>query len=479
MKNNRQIGLDGKIFITDCLKRSTYFVYALILFGAVGAFSDILKLLGASGAIMSSFSITLLIYDFIAMLVLIIVTFYAYFLECGENIPILKSKPIIFLCWFRMGYSVLLGYYICYRVMYIAANPQLGLTALLIYYIIYLVTIVLSIFSDAFIINILTRNIIRRSYEKSFHRLSSIGIAAQGLLPIAYIFARIFLKEVGDEWFTTSFCDFMRLCITPIFYISLWFIYSGAVKQVASVFGEVDTALREKRYQITYSEQSSPKKLKAAKKNKKKKKPAKKAAPVPAAAVKIEEEETLEPENITEEDVSDDDAAEEIDDSSDTDSDRDNNDSDSGADTSSGEEVSGESEEPAAPEEPEEEASQNAKDAIREEAMRIRQQVQYINPSATDARGAAVQDFDPFAVQPSNSQTTAQRPAAQTQQRRLPQRTVNGQQRLPQVMPGNTARSAQPMPQQPSGQRYPRQNNAAGRTRKPGGSVYYPPHSGN
>jgi len=40
MKNNRQIGLDGKIFITDCLKRSTYFVYALILFGAVGAFSD-------------------------------------------------------------------------------------------------------------------------------------------------------------------------------------------------------------------------------------------------------------------------------------------------------------------------------------------------------------------------------------------------------------------------------------------------------
>ncbi|MBP3414767.1 MAG: hypothetical protein J6L81_06200 [Clostridia bacterium] len=90
MKNNRQIGLDGKIFITDCLKRSTYFIYGLLLFGAVGALSDILKLLGAGGTPMSTFTVTLLMYDFISLLLLIIVVFYAHYLECGSNIPILK-----------------------------------------------------------------------------------------------------------------------------------------------------------------------------------------------------------------------------------------------------------------------------------------------------------------------------------------------------------------------------------------------------
>lgn len=478
MKNNRQIGLDGKIFITDCLKRSTYFVYALILYGAVGAFSDMLKLLGASGAIMSTFSVTLLIYDFISMLVLIIVTFYAHFLECGENIPILKAKPLIFLCWFRMGYSVLLGYYICYRVMYIAANPTAGQTALMIYYMITLVIIVLSIFSQAFIINILTRNIIRRSYEKSFHRLSTIGLVAQALLPIAYIFARIFLKDIGDEWFTTSFCDFMRLCITPILYISLWFIYSGAVKQVSAVFGEVDTALREKRYQITYSENATPKQLKAAKKNKKKKKKAA-AKPTAAPAVKIIEE-AVSDENKEEEieDEIDEEIENETEDLTDSDNDNDNDtNSDDDSDASSSDKSSNEEKTESTDNTNDETASKNKKDAIIEEAMRIRQQVKYVNTSGANSQGAPIQDFDPFAARPvSENRGAVHSQNAQAQQ---PSRNTRYQQRLPQVVPNGSAHSTQPRPQQPSQSRAPARNDAARRQRRPGSSIYYPPHNGN
>lgn len=483
MKNNRQIGLDGKIFITDCLKRSTYFIYGLLLFGAVGALSDILKLLGAGGTPMSTFTVTLLMYDFISLLLLIIVVFYAHYLECGSNIPILKEKPVIVLCWMRMGYNVLLGYYVCYRVMYTFAHPGEGLGALSFYYIAYLVIIILSIFSETFIINILSRNIVRRSYEKSFHRLSSIGIVAQALLPIAYLFVRIFYKDVGDEFFTSSFCDLLRLCITPILYTSLWFIYVGAVKQVGAVFNEVDTALREKRYQITYSEPEASKKLKAGKKNKKNKKRIPKpaaaagalAAPTPVQPVEapVSEEET----DTEDEDIK---IAESKDNSSDEDQ-GDDNDNNANTDTNGGEggsssgDQSEESDHTADKQTDTEEsessepsAEDSAAQARIQEAMRIRNQVHYAsNPSV-----AGVQDFNPYAVQ-----NQPVRPAQPTQQTAYAPRPMQNNQRLPQNIP-NGAYRGQPNPHRSAARPNPAQKNQrTSRAPRQGGSVYYPPHN--
>lgn len=479
MKNNRQIGLDGKIFITDCLKRSTFFVYGLLLFGAVGALSDILKLLGAGGTTMSTFTVTLLMYDFISLLLLIIVVFYAHFLECGSNIPILKEKPVIVLCWIRMGYSVLLGYYICYRVMYTFAHSGEGLGALAFYYIAYLVIIILSIFSETFIINILSRNIVRRSYEKSFHRLSSIGIAAQALLPIAYLFVRIFYKDVGDEFFTSSFCDLLRLCIAPILYTSLWFIYVGAVNQVKGVFDEVDTALREKRYQITYSEPEANKKLKSGKKKNKKRIPkpaavagalAAPAAPRPVEAPVIEEDEDSEDDDIK--------IAEPKDKSSDEDNNDDNIDADATTDTKDGDGGSSSSDqseesdntadgqtEAESSDSTEQSAADNAAQARIQEAMRIRSQVHYAsNPSV-----AGVQDFNPYAAQ-----NQPARPAQSPQQTTYTPRPMQNNQRLPQNVPNGTYRG-QPNPHRPVARPNPAQKNQ--RTPRQGGSVYYPPHN--
>lgn len=487
MKNNRQIGLDGKIFITDCLKRSTFFVYGLLLFGGVGALSDILKLLGAGGTTMSTFTVTLLMYDFISLLLLIIVVFYAHFLECGSNIPILKEKPVIVLCWIRMGYSVLLGYYICYRVMYTFAHPGEGLGALSFYYIAYLVIIILSIFSETFIINILSRNIVRRSYEKSFHRLSSIGIIAQALLPIAYLFVRIFYKDVGDEFFTSSFCDLLRLCIAPILYTSLWFIYVGAVKQVGAVFNEVDTALREKRYQITYSEPEANKKLKAGKKNKKNKKRIPKPAAAagalaaPAAAQPIEAP-VIEDDSDTEDD--DIKIAETKDSSSDEDSDKNDKDNDGNSGTTdpqngsssadknekSDDSATAEQTETESSDTPEPSAEDSAAQARLQEAMRIRNKVHY----ASNPGVAGVQDFNPYAAQ-----SQPARPAQNPQQTAYAPRPMQNNQRLPQNVP-NGAYRGQPNPHRSAARHNPAQKNP--RTScapRQGGSVYYPPHNPN
>ena len=46
MKGNRQIGLDGRIFINDCLTDGIFFVYSIILSGILGAIGDVMKLTG-------------------------------------------------------------------------------------------------------------------------------------------------------------------------------------------------------------------------------------------------------------------------------------------------------------------------------------------------------------------------------------------------------------------------------------------------
>ena len=42
LKGNRQIGLDGRIFINDCLSDGIFFVYSIILSGILAAVGDIL-----------------------------------------------------------------------------------------------------------------------------------------------------------------------------------------------------------------------------------------------------------------------------------------------------------------------------------------------------------------------------------------------------------------------------------------------------
>lgn len=253
MNNNRQIGLDGKSFIHACLRRGAIFVFFLLIYGGLNAFADILKLTGSSGAAMSPFTTTLLIYDFIVSLLLIVVVFYAFFLECGASVPLLRHKPIVVFGLFRLGYYILLAYYVCYRALFCLTHPDIVRPSLFFFYAAYFVVIFCCIMANSYIYNILTRNVIRRNYRKTFHRLATFGLVAQIVLPITYIIARATMVDAGDEFFTRSMCDLLRLCICPILLSSIWFLFLHSVNQIDEVFGEVDDALRNKRYQITYS----------------------------------------------------------------------------------------------------------------------------------------------------------------------------------------------------------------------------------
>ncbi len=253
MNKNRQIGLDGKAFISACLRRGGIFVLFLMVYGVLNAFSDILKLTGSSGAAMSTFTTTLLIYDFIVSLLLIVVLFYAYFLECGSSVPFLKHRPIVVFGLFRLGYYILLAYYVCYRALYSLTHTGTVSLTLFFFYACYFVVIMCCILANSYIYNVLTRNVIRRGYRDSFRRLARTGIIFQALLPITYIIARVTMKDAGDEFFTTAFCDTLRLCVCPLLLSGLWFLFLHSIHQVDEVFGEVDDALRNKRYQITYS----------------------------------------------------------------------------------------------------------------------------------------------------------------------------------------------------------------------------------
>ncbi len=253
MKNNRQIGLDGRIFVSTAIRRGAFFVFMLMLYGIVTAFADVLKLTGESGVAMGAFTTTLLIYDFVVSLMLVVVVFYAYFLECGADVPVIKEKPLMLFGYFRLGYYVLLAYYICYRMLYCFANTETVSVYIGIFYAVYLALIGLLIMANCYIFNTIARNIIRRSYEKSFHHLAIAGFIVQALLPVAYILARVNMGDIGDEYFTSSFSDLLRLLVAPILMTSLWFLFLHAVGQVHDVYSEVDTALRGKNYQITYT----------------------------------------------------------------------------------------------------------------------------------------------------------------------------------------------------------------------------------
>ncbi|MBQ4313077.1 MAG: hypothetical protein IJC18_02595, partial [Clostridia bacterium] len=253
MKNNRQIGLDGKVFVSSCLRRGTMFVFILMVYGIFTAVADILKLTGASGAIMGSFTTTLLLFDFIVSLALVVVVFYAYFLECGYSVPMVGHKPLVIFGLFRLAYYILLCYYICYRALYCLVNHDTVPLSLFFFYAVYFVLIIHCILANCYVFNVLTRNVIRRSYIKSFHAMSTVGIIVQVLLPITYLIARLTMNDIGDEYFTSSVCDLLRLCISPLLLVSVWFLFIHSIDQVREVFDEVDTALRERRYQITYS----------------------------------------------------------------------------------------------------------------------------------------------------------------------------------------------------------------------------------
>lgn len=254
MKNNRQVGLDGKIYLTSCLKRGTIYIFGLLFYGIINAFADILKLTGRSGYKMSTLTTTLISFDLLLSLLLIVVVFYAYFLECGSAVPVLKDKPIIIMGYCRMGYNVLLCYYIVFRAMYCIANRDIVPFGTLLFYICYMVVTFLSILACCFVLNILQRNMIRRVFIRSFRTLAICGIVFSSLVPITYIIARFFMKEIGDEYFTAALCDMLRLCIAPLFYICLWVAFLRARTVTAEVFGEVDSAIRDRRYQITYKE---------------------------------------------------------------------------------------------------------------------------------------------------------------------------------------------------------------------------------
>lgn len=254
MRNNRQVGLDGKVFLTSCLKRSSIYVLGVIFFGVISAIADVMKLIGKSGTEMSSLTTTLVSLDLIVSLLFVVIVFYAYFLECGSSIPVLREKPIIILGYCRLAYNVLLCYYIVYRAMYCIVNSSEIPFGILAFYVVYMVVAFMSILACCFIINVISRNMIRRIYIRSLRNLAVVGIVFTALMPIMYIVARFWIGEIGDEYFTNSFCDLLRLCVAPILYICVWIVLLKARTVTTEVFGEVDAAIRDRRYQITYTD---------------------------------------------------------------------------------------------------------------------------------------------------------------------------------------------------------------------------------
>lgn len=288
MRNNRQVGLDGKVFLTSCLKRSSIYVIGVILFGIINAIADVMKLTGKSGIAMSSLSTTLISVDLIVSLLFVVVVFYAYFLECGSSIPMLREKPIIILGYCRLAYNVLLCYYIIYRAMYCIVNSSTVPFGTLMFYVVYMVVTFLSILACCFVINVISRNMIRRIYIKSLRNLAVVGIVFTALTPIMYIIARFWMGEIGDEYFTNAFCDLLRLCIAPLCYLCVWIVMLKARTVTAEVFGEVDAAIRDRRYQITYTDKSKETEEKVESKKLKNSKAKAAAAAATVAAIEAE-----------------------------------------------------------------------------------------------------------------------------------------------------------------------------------------------
>lgn len=272
MKNNRQIGLDGRIFITDCLSDSIFFVYSIILSGLLGAAGDIMKLLGESRHAMDALTNGLILCDLVCSLSMVIVTYYVYFMHCGENIPKLGTKPLIYLEYLRLGYYGVLAYEVLYR---LARNWQSdsGVPAAIpIFYMFYFAWLICCMCAAMFILTVLHQNVIRRSYAQSFKWLSLIGLGVNVVLPLVYFITRIWVRGSGDGFYSAGLCDFVRLAVAPIFYAAIWFLFMNAIDQVDKVFSEVDNAIRDKRYRIEFDEESDDRQRHSKKKTDGKKK---------------------------------------------------------------------------------------------------------------------------------------------------------------------------------------------------------------
>ena len=254
MKSNRQIGLDGRVFILDCLTDSIFFVYSIILCGILSAVGDIMKLLGTSSRGMDEVTNGVIIFDLVCSLGMVVVAYYVYFMNCGENVPKLGNKPLIYLEYVRLGYYGMLAYFVVYRMVDAWHNCDTLTAAVPIFYLVYLAWIVTCILAAMFLLTLLHQNIIRRSYEHSFKMLALVGLGINILLPLVYIVTRIWVRGAGDGFYSAGLCDFVRLCVAPVFYCALWFIYMNAIDQVHKVFDEVDSAIRDKRYHIEFEE---------------------------------------------------------------------------------------------------------------------------------------------------------------------------------------------------------------------------------
>ena len=278
MKGNRQIGLDGRIFISDCLSDGIFFVYSIILSGILGAIGDVLKLVGKSSYVMNPLTNGLIVMDLACCLGLVLVAYYVYFMNCGENMPRLGIKPLIYLEYARLAYYGMLIYDVLYRfadeILHTGKYP----VAMSVFYVVYLGWLIACAFAAMFILTVLNQNMIRRSYSDSFKMLALVGLGINIVMPIVFFVTKIWVKGAGDGFYSSGLCDFIRLGIAPIFYAALWFLFLNAIDQVDRVFNEVDNAIRDKNYRIEFEEESeTPKKKKSrTTKNGKKKKSRKK-----------------------------------------------------------------------------------------------------------------------------------------------------------------------------------------------------------
>lgn len=267
MKSNRQIGLDGRVFITDCLSDGIFFIYSIIFSGFLFAMGDIMKLLGRSSQGMDALTNALVICDLVCSLSMIIVTYYVYFMHCGENIPKLGTKPLIYLEYLRLAYYGVLAYEVLYRFAGDLQNRSVVSAAVPVFYFFYFAWIICCICAAMFILTVLHQNVIRRSYSQSFKILALAGLGINVVLPIAYFITRIWVRGWGDGFYSAGLCDFVRFALAPIFYGAVWFLFMSAIDQVDRVFAEVDNAIRDRRYSIEFEDESDKDK-KAPKKKK-------------------------------------------------------------------------------------------------------------------------------------------------------------------------------------------------------------------
>jgi hypothetical protein len=259
LKGNRQIGLDGRIFINDCLSDGIFFVYSIILSGLLGATGDILKLTGRSGYVMDPLTNGLILLDLACCLGLVVVSYYVYFMNCGENMPKLGVRPLIYLEYLRLAYYGLLIYDVLYRFCDEIVHSGEYPIAMSVFYCVYLGWLIACAFAAMFILTVLNQNMIRRSYSDSFRILALAGMTINIIMPFVFFITKIWIKGPGDGFYSSAFCDLLRLGIAPVFYAAIWFLFLNAIDQVDRVFNEVDNAIRDKNYRIEFEEEEDRK----------------------------------------------------------------------------------------------------------------------------------------------------------------------------------------------------------------------------